>query len=67
MFPHFGLPMTIKALDRFSVHYSSRTGGTMGGNWGIIGYGLHVSRLHAKSPTQADLPKNNRRFGLAFV
>src|SRR5262249_27789052 len=30
MFPHFGLPMTIKALDRFSVHYSSRTGGTMG-------------------------------------
>jgi CRISPR/Cas system-associated endonuclease Cas1 len=27
----------------------------MGGNWGIIGYGLRVSRLHAKSPTQADL------------
>ena len=39
----------------------------MGGNWGIIGYGLHGSRLHAKSPTQADLPKNNRWFSLAFV
>src|SRR5262249_804463 len=67
IFGILGTGLYIGPLCRFSVHYSSRTGGTMGSNWGIIGYGLRVSRLHAKSPTQADLPKNNRWFGLAFV